>query len=107
MNFKVVVATRFKKQAKHLLRKYPSLKQELEVLFDSLSNFPRQGVPIGHECFKIRLAIDSKGKGKSGGARIISYLQITNTTIFLLTIYDKSEQANILDKEILEFVKNL
>lgn len=107
MNFKVVVTTRFKKQAKHLLRKYPSLKQELAVLFDSLSNDPKQGIPIGHECFKIRLAIESKGEGKSGGARIVTHLQITNTTIYLITIYDKSEQANILDKEILEFVKNL
>jgi len=107
MNFKVVVTIRFKKQAKHLLRKYPSLKQELEILFDSLSNDPRQGIPIGHECFKIRLAIESKGKGKSGGARIITHLQITNTTIYLIAIYDKSKQANILDKEILDFIQDL
>ncbi len=107
MNFKVVVTSKFKKQAKHLLKKYPSLKQDLEALFDSLSNDPKQGIQIGNECFKIRLAIESKGKGKSGGARIITHLQIINTTIYLITIYDKSEQANISDKEILEFVKNL
>lgn len=107
MNFEVVVTTRFKTQAKHLFRKYPSLKQELAVLFDSLSNDPRQGIPIGHECFKIRLAIESKGKGKSGGARILSHLQITNTTIYLITIYDKSERANILYREILDFIRDL
>jgi mRNA-degrading endonuclease RelE of RelBE toxin-antitoxin system len=107
MNFKVEVTTRFKKQTKHLLRKYPSLKQELEVLFNSLSIDPKQGVSLGHDCFKIRLAIESKGRGKSGGARIITHLQITNTTIYLITIYNKSEQSNILDKEISEFVKDL
>jgi mRNA-degrading endonuclease RelE of RelBE toxin-antitoxin system len=107
MSFKVEVTTRFKKQAKHLLRKYPSLKQELAVLFDSFSREPKQGVPIGHECFKIRLAIESKGKGKSGGARIITHLQIINTTIYLITIYDKSEQANISNKDILDFIKDL
>lgn len=107
MNYKVFITTNFRKQARHLLRKYPSLKQELAVLFDSLSYESKQGVPIGQQCFKIRLAVGSKGKGKSGGARVITHLQIINKTIYLLTIYDKSEQANITDKEIRDFIRDL
>jgi hypothetical protein len=65
------------------------------------------GVSIGKNCFKIRIAIASKGKGKSGGARIITNFVIQEKTVFLLTIYDKSEKENITDKELnllLEFI---
>ena len=107
MNYKVEVTDKFKKDAKHLLKKYPSLKQELAVLIDSLADEPKQGKPLGHDCYKIRLAIGSKVKGKSGGARVITHLHITNTIIFLITIYDKSEQDSISDKEILSFIKDI
>ena len=100
MNFKVEVSDIFKKQARHLLKKFPSLKHELEVLISSLETDPRFGIPIGSNCFKIRLAIASKGKGKSGGARIISHVHITKTTVYLLTIYDKSEHSNVSGEEI-------
>jgi hypothetical protein len=56
---------------------------------------------------KIRLAITSKGKGKSGGARFITHVQVISTTVYLLSIYDKSEMENISDKEIQQRVKNL
>jgi len=107
MNYKVEVTAKFKKQTRHLTRKYPSLKQELAILFDILNTDPKQGIPIGHECYKIRLAIESKGRGKSGGARIITHLHITDTTIYLISIYDKSAQANISDKEILALIKDI
>lgn len=62
MNFKVEVTDKFKKDARHLLKKYPSLKQELAILFDSLADDPKQGKPLGHDCYKIRLAIITKEK---------------------------------------------
>lgn len=61
---------------------------------------PEQGTPLGRNCFKIRLAIASKGNGKSGGARIITNVVIDNDTAHLLTIYDKSEQSDLSDKEL-------
>ncbi len=67
---------------------------------DSLITKPEQGTSIGNQCYKIRLAIASKGKGKSGGARVITHLQVVNEKVFLLSIYDKSEQENITDKEL-------
>ena len=59
---------------------------------------------MGNNCFKIRLAISSKGRGKSGGARVITHIYIENETVFLLAIYDKSEQADISDKELKELL---
>jgi hypothetical protein len=55
---------------------------------------------LANNCYKIRLAIKSKGKGKSGGARVITQIQVVENNVFLLALYDKSEQENISDKEI-------
>ena len=69
MNFSVKPIAPFERQAKYLIKKYPSLKKELFELGQSLQQDPEQGTPLGYHCYKIRLAIASKGKGKSGGAR--------------------------------------
>ncbi len=58
------------------------------------------GKPLGNGCYKIRLAISSKQKGKSGGARVITFVQVVDTIVYLLSIYDKAEAANISDKEL-------
>ena len=68
---------------------------------------PKQGVAIGNECYKIRLAIASKGKGKSGGARLITNIVVSDTVVYLLTIYDKSEKENITDRELRELLDQL
>jgi hypothetical protein len=73
-------------------------------LLKSLKESPSQGTPLGNECYKIRMAIASKGKGKSGGARVITCFKIVNETVYLLTIFDKSEQENITDKELSELL---
>lgn len=57
-----------------------------------------QGTPIGKDCYKIRLSIKSKGKGKSGGARLVTCVIAVDERVLLLSIYDKSEQADIPDK---------
>lgn len=100
MNYKVETIFVFDKQAKRLSKKYPSLKNDLSDLIDSLTTDPQQGKPLGNNFYKIRIAISSKNKGKSGGARIITYVKITETTIYLTSIYDKGEKANITDKEL-------
>jgi len=76
-------------------------------LAQQLVQQPQMGTPLGHDCFKIRMAITAKGKGKSGGARVITHVQVTKEHIFLLSIYDKSEAENITDKELLGRLKNL
>ncbi len=104
MNFNVEITASFNKHAKHLIKKFPSLKSELYNLVQSLELNPIIGKSIGQNCYKIRLVIASKGKGKSGGARIITHLHISKKTVYLLTIYDKSEHANISENEIKELV---
>lgn len=90
----------FKQQTKFLIKKYPSLKQELTDLVNYLKTEPFQGPPLGKDCYKIRLAIKSKGKGKSGGARVISYIQVSAITVYLLNIYDKSEKKSLSEGEL-------
>jgi len=79
----------------------------MAALAGKLQEDPKMGTALGNNCYKIRMAISSKGKGKSGGARLITYVQVIKTTIFLLSIYDKADAANISDKELLERLKRL
>jgi mRNA-degrading endonuclease RelE of RelBE toxin-antitoxin system len=105
MSYKVKTIDVFEKQAKRLIKKYVSLRTELLQLVQELKENPEQGTAIGKSCFKIRISIASKGKGKSGGARIIANIVITDATVYLLSIYDKSEKENLTDKELDELLK--
>jgi mRNA-degrading endonuclease RelE of RelBE toxin-antitoxin system len=107
MSYKIITTHRFEKEIKRLVKKYPSLKGEFAALISRLSENPELGTLIAKSCYKIRLAIQSKGKGKSGGARIITYLFIKTESIYLLTIYDKSEVSNIKTNELTEIIESL
>jgi mRNA-degrading endonuclease RelE of RelBE toxin-antitoxin system len=100
MNFDVEVSSYFKKQVKRLIKKYPSLKKEIDSLISDLAINPEQGSGIGRGCFKIRIAISSKGKGKSGGARVITHVHSIRHKVYLLSIFDKSEMENLSDSEL-------
>lgn len=100
MKFEVEATPNFKKEAKRLLKKFPSLKQEISDLVSSLETNPEQGISLGNNLYKIRLAISSKGKGKSGGARVITFAAISENTVLLLSIYDKGGQDSISLAEI-------
>lgn len=105
MNYNVEITSFFKKQAKQLLKKYPSLQGELEVMVSKLEVDPMQGTALGNDCYKIRIAIASKNKGKSGGGRLIINIQFVNKHVYLLSIYDKGEQSTVTDIEIKELLK--
>jgi len=74
-------------------------------LIGLLESKPDFGFPLGNHCYKIRVAIESKGQGKSGGARVISYVQVLYNSIFLFSIFDKSEKESISDKELNDLLK--
>jgi len=105
MSFNVVVTDGFKKHAKSIAKKQRSLKNDLNKLIDSLEENPTQGEALGKDCYKVRMAITSKGKGKSGGSRVITCVKIVNQTAYLLTIYDKSDKENFTDKELDELLR--
>ena len=98
MNYKIVPTEDFDKAVKRLSKKYNSLKADLIAFQKDLLKNPEMGDKIDENTRKVRMAITSKNKGKSGGARIITcniLVDITFTKIYLLTIYDKSEQQSI------------
>ncbi|MFP5040765.1 type II toxin-antitoxin system RelE/ParE family toxin [Parasediminibacterium sp. JCM 36343] len=100
MSYNIEATSFFEKQLKRLVKKFPSLKNEFIQLIASLKENPEQGKSLGNNCYKIRISIASKNKGKSGGARVITCVQIIQTKIYLLSIYDKSEQSDITDKDL-------
>jgi mRNA-degrading endonuclease RelE of RelBE toxin-antitoxin system len=111
----VRITKSFKTVVKPLLKKYPSLKNDLLELEQALIDEPKLGTSLGNNAYKIRLKIASKGKGKSGGARVISLIETVligeievkdeEITVNLLTIYDKADTANITDKELRDLIK--
>jgi len=114
MNVKIKVTKNFKKQVKILLKKYHSLDSDLRDLESKLKGKPELGIPLGFNAYKIRLAIKSKGKGKSGGARVITYLETEiighvdkSKNVNLISIYDKSEVDNISNKELKNLIENI
>jgi len=107
MSFSIVPTERFKKEAKRLSKKFPSLKAELAELNKTLTNQTDIGTPLGNNSFKIRLAIRSKGKGKRGGGRVITYLVSDDNEVYLLTIYDKTELDNIDEKILKSIIHSL
>jgi mRNA-degrading endonuclease RelE of RelBE toxin-antitoxin system len=100
MSYNVKLTPNFKKQAKRLSKKYNSLPSDLAKLFDQLAQNPQMGNPLGKNIYKVRMSITSKGRGKSGGARIITYYQKGEKDILLLTIYNKGMKDSITDKEL-------
>ena len=100
MNYEIVAIPNFRKELKKLSKKYPSLKEDFSDLIQSLQETPIQGVSLGKNCFIIRMSIKSKGKGKSGGARVISLVKINKNTVFLLSVFDKAEKENISNREL-------
>ncbi len=116
MSVTVRIAKSFITALKPLLKKYPSLKRDLLSLEKDLIVNPKTGTPLGYNAYKIRLKISSKGRGKSGGARVISLLETTlvgevqisedETIVNLITIYDKADTATISDKELKDIIRS-
>lgn len=107
MNYKILYGQDFGKAAKRLSKKYPSFRKELSDLVASLAENPKQGTMILENCYKIRLSIASKNTGKSGGARIVTFVRVEKENIYLLYVYDKSEIANIADNTIKDLIKTV
>lgn len=104
-DFEIIPILPFQRQAKRLIKKFSSLKDEVLDLIESLKTKPLQGAPLGNNCYKIRLSIASKNKGKSGGARVITCVYVADNEVYLLSIYDKSERSSLNDKELKELLE--
>jgi len=103
MNYEIQTTETFERNIKQLRKKYHSIDDDYEQFLNELLDNPTLGDDLGGNTRKVRMAIASKGKGKRGGARVITctvLLNIDNTDIYLLTIYDKGKQDSISLKEI-------
>ena len=113
MNYKVNISTTklFDKSLKRLSKKHRSLKNDYAKLLDEIESNPEKGTDLGDGLRKIRMAIKSKGRGKSSGARVVTYtdvvISIQQKNVYLLTIYDKSEIDNVSKAELLEMIENI
>ncbi len=97
----------FKKQLKKLSKKYSSIKDDIKKLIELLEIEPTTGIKIYNNVFKIRMAISSTNKGKSGGARIITYIITEDKELYFIAIFDKKQIDNISKKQIFEILNNL
>jgi len=107
---KILYTDTFKKGYKALVKKYPSLQTELKDLIEELHKNPKLGTSLGSDAFKIRLSVKSKGRGKSGGLRIITFFHLTvveDDILYLVTIYDKADLSTISDKELKNLIKSI
>ncbi len=105
MRYEVIVTKPFQRNYKKLSKKYRSLKSDLLPVIEELEKNPTLGISLGKGCYKIRVAISSKGKGKSGGARLITYIRVVEGKVFLLDIYDKSSKASLTTSELKRLLK--
>lgn len=103
MNCDIFATPEFGKSLKRLAKRYLSIRDDYESLLKELRRNPTMGTDLGRGLRKIRMAITSKGKGKSGGARVITLvtrIDVDSSEIILVAIYDKSECDNISDGEL-------
>ena len=100
MPFNIVLSENFERQIKRLSKKYRSIEDDVLSLIDDLEKNPKQGKPLGRDCYKVHLNISSKNTGKRDGGRVITCVKIVDEQITLLTIYDKSEQETVTDNEL-------
>lgn len=108
MNCRISTTEIFERSLKRLAKRYKSIKDDFATLLKSLHENPLQGVDLGSGLHKVRMSISAKGKGKRGGARVITYKifqEEDDIEIRLVDIYDKSQCESLSDKEIQTILK--
>ncbi|MCM1355476.1 MAG: hypothetical protein NC212_03615 [Staphylococcus sp.] len=98
MNFDIIPTPGFAKALKILAKRHRSLKQDMVAFSKSLQSNPFQGDELSPGIRKIRMAVSSKGRGKAGGARVITYtivLAENQGTVYLIDIYDKADYSTV------------
>ena len=109
-NITISVSDDFAKEAKRLAKKYPSFKQDYKDFLLSIKNNPLQGDEITKKIRKIRMAIKAKGKGKSGGARVITFnilTDIENGHVVFLLLYDKEDASTVKVNVVKQLVRDM
>ncbi len=106
MNFKVKTVPNFEREAKKISKKHRGLKSDLLKLNNDLKINPEMGAHLGQNIYKIRLSISGTNKGKSSGARVITYVVVVDKTVYLAEIYLKSEYSTIHVEDVIQRLKD-
>ena len=107
---KVYRTSIFEADYKHFVKKFVSLPAELRQLEETLIKHPNIGTSLGGGIYKVRMACEAKGRGKSGGFRVITYLveeRMDGTDIYLITMYDKSELSSIKTSQLKKIISKM
>lgn len=107
MKHRVIPTPAFEKELRPLLKRHRSFAKDLLRLEKELERRPSSGTALGHGLYKVRLAITSKGKGKSGGGRVITYVVTEDAEVYLLSIYDKSDFDTVDTKAMKQLASEL
>jgi mRNA-degrading endonuclease RelE of RelBE toxin-antitoxin system len=102
----VVYADSFFKAAARLQKRYPHIEEDAEKLADRLEagELPGdriQGLP--YRVYKARIRNSDARRGKSGGYRMIYYLETGDKRIIIF-IYSKTDQSDIPVETIRRFI---
>ena len=106
MSYSVKTTPHFDKEVKRIAKKHKGIKSDLAKLIGDLEKNPATGTDLGQNVYKIRLAISGTNKGKSGGARAITYVVVVIETVFLAEIYLKNEHDTVEAGLIVERLKD-
>ncbi len=106
MGFKIVPTELFSKELKRIAKKHKAILDDIAELSKELKKNPRIGTDLGHNVYKIRMAISGTGKGKSGGARVITCVILVKETVYLSDIYLKSEYDTVNTDTVIQRLKD-
>jgi len=105
MNYSVKTTPFFDKEVKRIAKKHKGIKVDIASLIDELESNPQKGAELGQNLYKIRLPISGTNRGKSGGARVITYVLVISQTVYLAEIYLKSEHGTVDENLIVQRLK--
>jgi mRNA-degrading endonuclease RelE of RelBE toxin-antitoxin system len=103
----VIASPTFAHNIRTLIKKYRSILSDIQPVIVQLENGETLGdrvAGIGYPVFKLRIKNSDNQKGKSGGYRLIYYLN-TNDKILLLTLYSKSEQDDVVAGDLRDIIE--
>jgi hypothetical protein len=106
----IIYSDAFESKLKRFAKKFPSILDEIEELAEQLEEDAHLGTSLGSGLYKIRLSVESKGGGKSGGFRVITYIVYQEpelSDVYLLTMYDKSEDSSFKKESLVKLVKKV
>ena len=110
MSFEILTTSYFDLEAKRLAKRHRNFIEDLQDFQEELLKNPYQGTELSPGIRKIRLSIDSKGRGKSGGARVITFTYLVDEkdgVVILLLLYDKADASSIKMNVVRKIIKDL